>query len=388
MQEVLLVRYGEIGLKGDNRSQFEDALVRHLRFSVRDDPGARIERTHGRLFISGLQSSEKALQRVSRIPGVVAVSRAVRVEADLEVMSRTAVTVCREAASKTRGPLTFKVYSRRSDKSFPLTSPEINKELGNAVLLGCPSLAVDVHDPAFTLKVEVRDEGVYMYVDEIAGPGGLPIGSGGKGLLLLSGGIDSPVAGYMAMKRGVSVDALHFWSYPITGERSKDKVVRLAQILQEYNPRLRLHIAHFTAIQTAIMEKCPERSRVTIMRRMMMRVASRVAEKIGALALFTGENVGQVASQTLESLAAIEDAASVPILRPLICFNKVETIDLARHIGTYDLSVLPFEDCCTVFVPRHPVTRPRLDEVLDAESALGIEPLVEDCVSRLEEVPL
>ncbi len=388
MQEVLLVRYGEIGLKGDNRSDFEDALIRHLRFAIREDPGAVVERTHGRLFISGLQSRERTLHRVSRIPGVVAVAPADRTDADLESMSQVAVDLCRNASWSERKDLTFKVVSRRSDKSFPLTSPDINRELGRAVLDACPGLTVDVHDPAFTLKVEVRDEGAYLYIDEIPGPGGLPIGSGGKGLLLLSGGIDSPVAGYLAMKRGVSVDALHFWSYPITGERSKEKVVRLAGILREYNPRLRLRIAHFTAIQTAIMEKCPERFRVTIMRRMMMRVASRLALETGAMAVLTGESLGQVASQTLESLAAIEEAASVPVIRPLICFNKVETIDLARHIGTYDLSVLPYEDCCTVFVPRHPVTRPSLDEVLEAESSLDIEPLVEDCVARLEEIPL
>lgn len=388
MQEVLLVRYGEIGLKGDNRSDFEDALIRHLRFAIREDPGAVVERTHGRLFISGLQSRDRALHKVSRIPGVVAVAPANRTDADLESMSRVAVDLCKNASCAGRKDLTFKVVSRRSDKSFPLTSPDINRELGRAVLDECPGLTVDVHDPAFTLKVEVRDEGAYLYVDEIPGPGGLPIGSGGKGLLLLSGGIDSPVAGYLAMKRGVSVDALHFWSYPITGERSKEKVVRLASVLREYNPRLHLHIAHFTAIQTAIMEKCPERFRVTIMRRMMMRVASRFALKTGAMAVFTGESLGQVASQTLESLAAIEEAASVPVIRPLICFNKVETIDLARHIGTYDLSVLPYEDCCTVFVPKHPVTRPDLADVLEAESNLDVEPLVEDCVARLEEIPL
>ena len=388
MEEVLLVRYGEIGLKGDNRSEFEDALVRHLRYAVREELGARVTHTHGRIYITGLQSTARVLQRIANIPGVVGVSPAFRVRPDLAAMKQAAAEICRGACAGKTPPVTFKVYSRRSDKSFPLTSPEISRELGGAALAGCPDVAVDVHAPSFTLKVEVRDEGVYMYYDEISGPGGLPLGTGGKGLLLLSGGIDSPVAGYMAMKRGVAVDAIHFWSFPITGEKSKDKVVRIAQALREYNPRLRLHIAHFTAIQTAIIDKCPEKFRVTIMRRMMMRVASRLAERIGALGLFTGENIGQVASQTLESMAAIEDAASIPVLRPLICFNKVETIALARHIGTYDLSVLPYEDCCTVFVPRHPSIKPRVAEVREAEGVLDVDALVEDCVSRLEESPL
>ncbi len=388
MQEVLLVRYGEIGLKGDNRSVFEEALIRHLRFAVREEPAARVERTHGRVFISGLTSPEKALHRVARIPGVVGVSLARRIEKNLDLMKQHAAEVCRDAAAGRPGPRTFKVNARRADKSFPLTSPQINQELGRAVLERCPELSVDVHDPAFNLYIEVRDTGVYLYVDEVPGPGGLPIGTGGKGLLLLSGGIDSPVAGYLAMKRGVAVDALHFWSYPLTGERAKEKVVKLSQVLREYNPRLRLHIAHFTEIQTAIMEKCPEKLRVTIMRRMMMRVASRLASKIGALAIFTGENIGQVASQTLESLAAIQDAATLPVIRPLVCFNKVETIDLARHIGTYDLSVLPYEDCCTVFVPKHPAIKPDLSEVQKAEAALDIDALINDCVDRLEESPL
>ncbi len=388
MEEILLVRYGEIGLKGDNRAEFENALVRHLRYTVRAESAAKVSRTHGRIYISGLSSPRSVLERLSKIPGVVGVSLATRVETGIEAMKAAAVEICREAASRKTGRATFKVLTHRSDKSFSLTSPEINRTLGDAVLRACPELSVDVHEPEILLTVEVREEGAYLYWEEIPGPGGLPLGTSGKGLLLLSGGIDSPVAGYLAMKRGVAVDAIHFWSYPITGERSRDKVVRIARVLREYNPHLRLYIAPFTAIQTAIIEKCPEKFRVTIMRRMMMRVASRLAEKAGVLGIFTGENVGQVASQTLESLAAIEDTASFPVLRPLICFNKVETMSLARHIGTYDLSVLPFEDCCTVFVPRHPAIKPRLDEVREAESALDVEALVSECVNGVQEAPL
>jgi thiamine biosynthesis protein ThiI len=388
MEEVLLVRYGEIGLKGENRSEFEDALARHVRQVVRSEPGARVSRSRGRLYVTGVAPSRELLGRLSRVPGVVAVNPAFRVGQDLESIEAAAVQASLSAVAAKRPPVTFKVDSRRSDKSFPLTSPEINKALGDAVLRSCPGLSVDVHAPSFTLKVEVRSEGVYLYWDEVPGPGGLPLGTSGKALLLISGGIDSPVAGYLAMKRGVELDAVHFWSYPITSERSKDKVIRLAQALRGYDPRLRLFIAPFTGIQTAIMEKCPERYRVIVMRRMMMRVACRLAVRTGALAVFTGENVGQVASQTLESLGAIEDAASMPVLRPLVCFDKVETVALARKIGTYDLSILPYEDCCTVFVPKHPVIKPRLEDVREAEGGLDVEGLVEDCARSVEEAPL
>ena len=388
MEEVVLIRYGEIGLKGQNRPEFENALVRHLRHVVRGVQGAEVSKSHGRVYITGAGFSRDLLGRLSRVPGVVAVNPAVRTERDLGAIREAVVAAAREAANA-RGPgATFKIESRRSDKTFPLTSPELNKVLGDVVLAACPALTVDVHNPSFVLTVEVRSEGAYMYWDEVPGPGGLPLGTQGRGLLLISGGIDSPVAGYMAMKRGISVCALHFWSYPITSERSKDKVVRLARALREYDPDLRLFVAPFTAIQTAIMEKCPENYRVTIMRRMMMRVASLLAERLDARAILTGENVGQVASQTLESLAAIEDAASLPVLRPLICFNKVETIAIAREIGTYELSVLPYEDCCSVFVPRHPVIRPKLADVRNAENALDVEGLVRECADKTEEVPL
>jgi thiamine biosynthesis protein ThiI len=388
MEEVLLVRYGEIGLKGDNRPEFEDALARHLRHVVRSDPEARVSRSYGRLYITGIDLTKDLLGRLSRVPGVVAVSPAVRVDRDLQALSDAAIHVSRGALDAKTAPVTFKVDSRRPDKTFPVTSPELNRVLGDAVLKACPELSVDVHAPSFVLKVEVRSEGAYLYWNEAPGPGGLPLGTSGKALLLISGGIDSPVAGYLAMKRGIAVDGIHFWSYPITSERARDKVVRLARALREYNPYLRLFIAPFTDIQTSIIEKCPEKYRVTIMRRMMMRVASRLAEKTGALAIFTGENVGQVASQTLESLAAIEDAASIPVLRPLICFNKVETVSLAREIGTYDLSILPYEDCCTVFIPRHPVIKPRLEDVREAENLLDIVALVESCLGRVEEALL
>ncbi len=384
---VILIKYGELGLKGANRSLFEKALKRHVAWALSDMPDARVKRVYGRLFVEGDFPVDIALERLSKVPGIVEVNKASKTPSNMDVITQEALASVGEALEKI-APASFKVETRRQDKNFPFTSPEINGALGGAILDKYPQLTVDVHSPDLTLRLEVRDEGTYIYWQGIRGPGGLPIGTSGKGVLLLSGGIDSPVAGYLAMKRGVSLAALHFWSYPITGERAKDKVVDLARKLKAYDPHFRLHIAHFTDIQTAIMEKCPERFRVTIMRRMMMRVASGLAEKAGAKAIFTGENIGQVASQTLESLTAIEDAASLPVLRPLICFDKAETTELANAIETYELSILPYEDCCTVFVPRHPVIKPTLQQAQNAESGLDIETLVNSCLSGITQEDL
>ncbi len=387
MEEVLLIRYGELGLKGANRREFEKALERHVAWAVRDMPAARVVRTHGRFFVKGEFQKKSALERLSKVPGIVAINPARKTPSDISAIREGALACISEALDRIH-PGSFKVDARRSDKSFPLTSPEINGALGGAILNAYPHLAVDVHSPDVSLKVEVREDGTYLYWEQAAGPGGLPIGTSGKGLLLLSGGIDSPVAGYLAMKRGISLAALHFWSYPITGQRARDKVIDLGKTLMEYDPHFRLYVAHFTKIQTSILENSPERFRVTVMRRMMMRVASLFAKQIRAQAIFTGENVGQVASQTLESLAAIQDAASLPVLRPIICFNKAETTEIAKSIGTYDLSVLPYEDCCTVFVPKHPVIKPKLDEARAAESSLNIPELVSECVRGIQEADL
>jgi thiamine biosynthesis protein ThiI len=383
VKELLLIRYGELGLKGDNRASFERALHRHVEWTLRDMPHAWVSRSHGRLYVEGIFDKKIVLDRLEKAPGIVAINPALKVESDMKAIIEASVSASKEAVAK-RGYSTFKVDAKRSDKRFPSTSPQINSEVGEAVLHAVDVLSVDVHSPDFTLVAEVRDTGTYVYWEEVRGPGGLPAGTSGKGLLLLSGGIDSPVAGYMGLKRGVRIDALHFWSYPIVGQRSRDKVVDLARILANSGPDLKLYIAHFTDIQSEILQKCPERFRVIVMRRMMMRVACEWASRTGAQAVFTGENIGQVASQTLESLRAIEDVATLPVLRPLICFNKVETIEIARSIGTYDISCQPYEDCCTVFVPRHPVTKPRLEDVRAAEKYLDVQELVDACVSRME----
>jgi len=399
VERVFLIRYGELGLKGQNRKDFERALERHIKMSLRDIEGFRVSKSYGRIFVKGvsLKDSNKVLERLSKVSGIVSVNPSVRVENEMGEIKRASIEMVKDAVKELRSArtendgkvrLTFKVNARRADKSFPLKSLQLNHEIGAAILKNVPKISVDVHNPHIVLNVEVRDTGTYICWKEAAGPGGLPLGASGKGILLISGGIDSPVAGYLGIKRGVQIDALHFWSYPITSERAREKVIDLCRVLKEYNPYLKLYIAPFAEIQTTIMEKCPERYRVIIMRRMMMRVASELAKKTGALAIFTGENLGQVASQTLESLKAIGSASEKTIIRPLVCFDKQEIIQIARKIGTYEISCLPYEDCCTVFVPKHPVTKPKMELVHRAEEDLAVSELVENCVQNIEEINL
>ncbi|HHY34039.1 MAG TPA: tRNA 4-thiouridine(8) synthase ThiI [Firmicutes bacterium] len=408
MERVILIRYGEIALKGENRRDFEFALKRNIQQSLEGLEGITVRRAHGRFFVEGPglagNAETDALDRLSRIPGVVSISPSRLVPNDVDQIAEAGKEIIGEFIRENRRqvrlgvsggperentrPITFKVTSKRAWKGFPLSSPELDAKIGAFLLRTYPELMVDVHHPSVTLGIEVREDGTYLYSKEIPGPGGLPAGTAGKGVLLLSGGIDSPVAGYLAARRGIRVLALHFWSYPITSQRSRDKVVDLVKILRRYDSSTRLYVAHFTQIQTRIMEKCPEKLRVVVMRRMMMRVAEAFALKEGALCIVTGENVGQVASQTLESLRAIEEVTTLPVIRPLACFDKRETVELARKIGTYETSCLPYEDCCTVFVPRHPATKPGLEESRAAERALEIEEMVAKCVENIEEIRL
>jgi thiamine biosynthesis protein ThiI len=284
--------------------------------------------------------------------------------------------------------VTFKVEARRANKQFPLQSPEIMKAVSRHVLAnsGQDQLKVDVHNPELTLTVEVRETKAYVMCDVIDGPGGLPVGTAGKVMLLLSGGIDSPVAGWMAMKRGATVEAIHFHSFPFTSERAQEKVNELAKILAKHGGRVRLHNVYFTEIQKAIRKHCPEEYSVTIMRRFMMRIADRLAHKRKALALVTGESLGQVASQTLESMYTINHVTNIPILRPLIAIDKVEIMNIAKKIGTYETSILPYEDCCTIFLPKNPKTRPKVSEAEAAEAKLDIEALIEEALERTESI--
>ncbi|MGB9887027.1 MAG: tRNA uracil 4-sulfurtransferase ThiI [Moorellales bacterium] len=381
MYQVVLVRYGEIALKGQNRRFFEQRLVNNIERQLKGLAPRRVSLVSGRVLVPLRDDWEEVEERLAAVCGIVSFSPARVVPGDLAAIQETA----REemALVATEGD-TFKVEARRADKTFPLTSPELARQVGAYLLRRLPGLKVDVHRPRHRLMIEVRREGTYIYTRMVPGTGGLPVGVSGRGVLLLSGGIDSPVAGFLAARRGVEIVPVHFHSFPFTGERSKEKVIDLCRVLARYVGPLRLHVAHFTDIQKAIVQFCPEELRVTIMRRMMLRVAARVAEAEGAIALITGESLGQVASQTMESLAVIGAVTDRPILRPLIGFDKAEIVEQARKLGTYEISIRPYEDCCTLFVPAHPATKPKPERVQAAESRLDVEGLVEACLARTE----
>ena len=378
MRQVLLVRYGEVHLKGQNRPYFLRRLTENVRHAVAPI-GAEAWLSDSRIYVSGMADMDEAIRRVTRVFGLHSVSVAWELDKDFDQIAAK----CAEMAKELTG--TFKVMARRSDKRFPMNSQELNAELGGVMLDSNPALRVDVHKPDHYVSVEIRDH-AYVYTGEIMAAGGLPLGTGGRAMLLLSGGIDSPVAGYQMMRRGVTVNAVHFFSFPYTSERAKEKVLELAKILGEYGAGMKVYVVPFTDIQLQIHEKCPDEMGTLIMRRYMMRIANEIARKDNASALVTGESLGQVASQTIEALACTDDVAELPVLRPLISFDKQEIIDIAVKIGTYETSSLPYEDCCTVFTPRHPLTRPRVSAVAKAEEALDTEALVHAAVEGTEEI--
>lgn len=384
MEQLLLVRYGEIGLKGRNRHVFEDLLVRNMRAALAPAVAAKVYRKYGRMFVELDDASQTtdALARLKRVFGIVAINPALRVPLDLEAMQQAAVQLMRQPGDP---PRTFRVSARRAYKQFPHTSQELNHLVGGYVLRHVPNLSVQMHGADVEVTVEVREHAAYVYVDQEDGPGGLPVGASSKALLLLSGGIDSPVAGWMALKRGIDLQAIHFHSPPFTSERSKEKVVDLCRTLAEWTPApITLHVVHFTEIQKEIHRHVPEELGMTVMRRFMLRIAERLAKKVGAMALVTGESVGQVASQTLESMAAINAVTNMPILRPLVGFDKHEIITRSEHIGTYDISIRPYEDCCTIFVPERPATKPSLPAVEAAEQALDVEGLIDRALENVD----
>ena len=381
MEQLLLVRYGEIYLKGLNRPYFLKALVNRVREAV-GPAGGKVWLKDARIFVGGITDMDDCVRRVTKVFGVHSVCPAVQLDkADFEA-------VCAQAARMMEGLAgTFKVEARRSDKRYPMDSPQINAEVGGYILEHCPGLTVDVHHPDHVMSVEIRDQ-AYLYVRVIPGAGGMPVGTGGKAALLLSGGIDSPVAGYMIAKRGVELCAVHFWSFPYTSERAKEKVIDLARILSESSCGIRVHVVPFTDIQLQIHEKCPEDYTTLIMRRYMMRIAERIAVQEGAEALITGESIGQVASQTMTALGTTNAVVDMPVFRPLIGFDKSEIIDIARKIDTLAISEQPFEDCCTVFTPRHPATHPKLEKILQGEAALDGEKLIAEALAATEVVTL
>ena len=376
MEQVLLIRYDEIHLKGLNRPFFERKLIEGIKHSL-SGLNATVHKEQGRIFVYGIAAEDRdeAVDRLTRVFGVHSISPAVGVEKDWNTIVAAARDIT-EKAIGSRERATFKCFCRRSDKGFFMNSEEINRELGHEMLEAFPNLSVDIREPEIKLCVEIR-EMAFIYAQEIMGAGGMPTGTAGLATLLISGGIDSPVAGYMMARRGLELTAVHFYSYPYTSERARDKVVDLAKIVSRYSGPIKLHLVPFTEIQLAIYEKCPPKETTVLMRRLMMKIAQLWAEKDGARALITGEALGQVASQTLESLCVTDDAVAMPVFRPLIGFDKNDIVAIAKKIDTFNTSILPYEDCCTVFTPRHPRTRPTLEKVIAAEAGLDREALIE-----------
>ena len=370
MDRVILARIGEIALKGLNRCTFEQRLARNMKAALSDCGPCKVRWSQSRYFVEPESEDfqfDKAMEMLSGVFGLVSISPAYVTTSEYENISSLAKEVAAKAMQTGKEKYTFKIETKRGLKTFPMKSPEISAEIGGDLLeTFAGKLKVDVNNPDFILYIEVR-ENTYIYTEIIEAPGGMPTGSNGKGCLLISGGIDSPVAGYMIAKRGVSLCAVHFYSYPYTSERAKDKVLELAKIVGRYCGGVKVFVVPFTDIQLAIDEKCREELSTVIMRSSMMRIAERVARKSGCSALITGESVGQVASQTMQALYCTDSAADMPIFRPLIGMDKMEVVAIARKIGTFETSILPYEDCCTVFTPKHPKTRPSLSEILEEE---------------------
>lgn len=386
MSIVLLVRYAEIHLKGLNRPYFERMLVDRIKDSLAISD-VKIVREQGRVFIYDIPQDkiEIAIDKTCKVFGVHSVSPAYCVEKDWTAIKNKAVELMNEYASK---EITFKCFAKRSDKRFPMTSEQICRELGHELLEAYSTLSVDVHHPEVKLTVEVRQEKTFIYTKEYKAVGGMPVGTNGKAMLLISGGIDSPVAGYMIAKRGVALSAVHFYSYPYTSERARDKVVELTRLVSNYAGEIDLYLVPFTEIQLTIYEKCPSSETTVLMRRLMMKIAEIIANKCGAQALITGESIGQVASQTMNSLACTDDAVSLPVFRPLIGFDKEEIVERAQQIGTFETSILPYEDCCTVFVPVHPVTRPKVEQLRKSESSVDFAPMIDKAIQSTEVVKI
>ena len=382
MNSLLLIRYGEIALKGKNRPFFENKLLNNIKASLTGLQPFQVTFRRGRYYVDVSEDNLfPALRRLQRVCGIVSISPVSTAELDLDHICRQTLRLLRTSHQP---GTTFKIETRRANKNFPHISPEISRLVGAYILKNEPGLKVDVHDPAITLNIEIREKEAYLYSQTFPGPGGLPAGVTGKGLLLLSGGIDSPVAGWMALKRGVEIEALHFHSPPFTGEGAVNKVLDLCHLLATYGGEITLHLAPFTEIQEEIMSRCPRPMLITLMRRAMFRIATKLAQKEGIPVLFTGESLGQVSSQTLENIVAIEKVTDLPVLRPLIGLDKKEIVEISREINSYPISIRPFEDCCTLFVPRHPVTRPSLEKLIKAEEEIPLEELIDCCLKKIE----
>ena len=388
MNDIILVKLGEIILKGLNRRYFEQKLMANMRRRLSHIGKFRVYCIQSTVYVEAQEDNadiDAAFEALQNVFGIVALVRAAACEKDKDAIAALAKEYLRDEMLRAKS---FKVESKRSDKSFPMTSIELSQYVGGELNEAYPDVKVDVHEPEFTVHIEVRDLAAYVHGAPIPGAGGMPVGSNGTAVTLLSGGIDSPVSSYMIAKRGVHLIPVHFFSFPYTSQQAKEKVLELAELLTAYCGHMTVEIVPFTHIQEEIRDKCPEEYFTLIMRRFMMRIAQRIAKDNNAKAIVTGENLGQVASQTMEAMAVTQSVTDLPTLQPLIGMDKEEIVRLARRIGTFNTSILPYEDCCTVFTPRHPRTRPKLDEVAEAESALDVAALVEEAIQGIEKVPL
>ena len=390
-RNILIVRAGEVALKGMNKPYFERMLVDRIKANLKKisevgkDKDIDIYRHEGLIYVKADKALDidEIIHETVKVFGVASVSKAVEAESDLDAIGAEAVRYMK-ALIEERGIKTFKVEAKRADKNFPVKSPEIGRIIGAKVLVGCKVLKVDVHDPDVLLKVDVRHDVSYIYDSKVNGLGGLPLGTNGKGMTLLSGGIDSPVATWMMAKRGMMIEAVHYHSYPYTSERAREKVIELAQIVSQYTGRFKMHVINLLPIQEEIVKNCPEEETTIHVRRFMMRIAEKLAKEADCQALITGEDLGQVASQTAEALVVTDSVVSMPVFRPLIGMDKIEIMDRAQEIGTYEKSIEPYEDCCTVFLPKHPATKPRLEKILESEARLDVEALVDKAVASQE----
>ena len=383
MKEIILAKYGEIALKGENKNTFEDMLLRNIKRRLKKIGRFDYSRKQSTIYIEPLDGADidEAVRGLEKVFGIGAIQRCAVFPKDFSVVVQNLGEYLADALG---GANTFKVEAKRSDKTFPMKSPEIQQRLGDAVLDAFPHLGVDVHEPEVTVRLEIRDNGAYLSAKRITGAGGMPVGSSGKALLMLSGGIDSPVAGYMMAKRGLVVDCIHYVSPPYTSERARLKVEKLCEEMTEFCGDIIFYCVPFTEIQEALRDNCPEQYFTVLMRRLMVKIANRICRRDGYGAIITGESLAQVASQTLPALYCTNAAAEFPVFRPVIGMDKIEITEISRKIGTYETSIMPYEDCCTVFSPKHPRTKPKFDEVMAAENAYDFDKMIDEAVAKIE----
>ena len=381
MEKILLIKYGELTTKGDNRNLFINKIYDNMKLLL-SNYDVKITKNRVRMFVSVKDEEiDEVIDIIKNIFGIHSIVLAYKVNTNIEIIKESILNIAKEVEFKT-----FKVETDRADKSFPIKSTDFSRDIGGLILKNIPNKKVDVHNPDYLLKIEIRNDYTYIYSKEIKALGGYPLGVAGKGLLMLSGGIDSPVAGYLAMKRGIKLECIYFESPPHTSVAAKNKVKELVHILNKYQPSITLHIINFTKIQESIYKNIDPTYMITIMRRMMYRISEKVLKERNCYVLINGESVGQVASQTLTSMQVINNVTNLPVIRPVACLDKLEIIDISKKIGTYETSILPYEDCCTIFLPKHPVINPSLEKAIKYESSFDYQSLIEEAVANKETI--